>query len=136
MAKKKDLLISFCYQGDDNPVYREYRYGMGHFDEKERETVLQTGIEVYKSVKTTWNDHKYRLVKNKIWSNPSGFEIINYGYAASAAYFIIRLESDLEANIKLKEFFPLLKDKVRDGRLFADLTFGSFGNARYLMEAK
>lgn len=139
---KKELLVGFYRREkpDGSCVYCENRSSIKEFDQKEKDMVLQSGIPIDKIDSkvyggTTYN-YYYKLVKNKIWSNPNGFEIIGYGYAASTAYFTVKLESDLEANIKLKEFFTLMKNgKIKDNRIVNNLTFGSFGNARYLMEA-
>lgn len=138
MAKKKELIIMFCGRED---VQGRIQYTssdwISDFTEQEQETVRQSGIIINKTG-SDWRGNYYsKLIKNKIWDNPLGFEILDYAISTSTASFKIELEPDYYAYIKIDDICEIAKrGDIHDGKIFAKLTFRSFGGVKYLTEIK
>lgn len=133
---KKELVLAFYGQEyDGRVIYAESR--CCEFSDQDIENVKRTGVRLQCAIPTKKYRaaHEERLFRNQIWSDPNGFEIIDYGKSTATAFFTVMFESDMKADIKIDTLFSLVKaGKIREGRVFADLTFRSFGGSKYLVE--
>lgn len=134
---KKELVLGFYGQIEDDGRVIYSESGWTDFSDQDIANVKLTGIRLQKSLPAVgYRDaHEERLLINQVWSDPNGFEIVDYGKSTSTAYFTVMFESDMKADIKIDMLYELVKaKKIRDGRVFADLTFRAFGGSKYLVE--
>lgn len=138
MSKKKELVIMFIGREDNNGNIQYVSCDwLGDFTEQEQGNVRQTGIEINKTGSDWRGSYHSKLIKNKVWDDPNGFTIISYAISTSTASFKIELEPNYYAYVKIDDLFEIAKrGDLHDGKIFAKLTFRSFGGVKYLTEPK